>query len=551
MKLTKIETHPKCNNCTRLNLSCNYGMILKWEDDAEEKGIAFGRSMLNKLMRQQALKKNLGPDERKVLTLTQEICSNESIIWVKSYSTYNLFLNTNYHDFTKLYIIDGIDAEDSYQSNFSKLTDALFSNSFSTNIDYNNQAVFKYDHAMEAKLFHYFVDDISPYCVSWRLKSTNTHTSNNPKLNPFLFLIVPLSMQSPILYYAIMATSARQLALLGNGGMDALAKYYLSEVLKLLPELIKNKSLATSSEEWDEVLATVVLLCLIEISCGKYWLIHLDGAKEFLNQHRTTAPLTMIGLFSSQYFVMQEVLGETVWYTQTNNDTPEYRVLQQYKYNEDANISILMGCSPSLLSIIHQITQLGHKLELLDDTTDIMEVEEAIIDRRNSLELDLANLNQQLPAYGLYEDEIENIKKIAEIRRLTSLIYLFVRIDIEYFYRHRVSDNDVKSNSSYNGRIKRIQRLSDNIVRLIVSLPASSPALLWTLFVLGIVSTNSEEQRWWLLNKLNELEQGRELGNVKTVRFIIETLWKEKDLDCMSNRWLEMLKGKGLGVSLA
>lgn len=509
---------------------------MKWEDDAKEKGIAFGRSRLNKLIREQS--KLSSPQEPKFMTLTQEICSNKSLIWVKSLSNYNLYLNTTYYDFIKLYLTN--ETEQDYHTVFSKLIKKLFR--FPTNT-YRLQN-FELNHTIETNLLKYFIEIISPTCICWSF-------TNSESINPFLSLIIPLSLQSSILYYTIISISARQLSLLGNNYMENLASSYLSKVFKSLPGMISSKLSQDNITNCDEVLATLAMLCFMEITsnCGNFWLIHLNGAKQFLN-HNFKALTTTIGSFVVEYVSMQEVFGETVLYNSISNNQ-DYGILQQYKYSSDDTISILMGCSPSLLSIIYRITTLAFKLETLDENLDPQVEEAKIIHQRNELELSIANLKQVLPPYEFGEVEIVKILKISEIKRLTTLMFLLVRIDMEHIYRHRTFANDIKTSKPYTATIKNINNLSQKIMELFDSLSGASHSLLWTLFIIGVASSNSEDQRWWVLNKLEELEHIRHSGNVRIARFIVETVWKEKDLNFISNRWLEMLKGKFLSVSLA
>ncbi|KAK6457371.1 uncharacterized protein RJT20DRAFT_150154, partial [Scheffersomyces xylosifermentans] len=98
------ESHPRCHNCVRLKLTCNYGIKLLWEDEAIAKGISFGRSKQNKLIRQQTKRSFLLPNEKKQLTLSEMLQNDKAIKWVKSTNDRcNLFLNTTYDDFNKIF----------------------------------------------------------------------------------------------------------------------------------------------------------------------------------------------------------------------------------------------------------------------------------------------------------------------------------------------------------------------------------------------------------------------------------------------------------------
>lgn len=541
-----IETHPKCNNCQRLRLQCGYEMFLKWEENAESQGIAFGRSKLSLMIRNQALKQNLEPGESKVLTLSQQIASDSLQMWVNCSSQSQFFLNVTNENFYKLYNIIEVDNKRIYKRNFKKSVSNLFESSFTNtfeSIDY-----FQGEN-IEICLFNYFANNISPHCLCWIFRKSLDNNSNIT-LNVFLSHFVPLSNQSSVLYYSILAASARQLTILGYSKFSSSAKYYLSKVLKLLPHVIAKKSASKNYEDWDDVLATMVILCFTEISykCRGIWLVHLNGAKLLLNQNLITSSSSNIGMFSIQYILMQEVFGNTIW---NKLQMKEEYLFQKLNCINNENISLVSGTSLALLSIINKITLLGRKLENLHLYPNRNTVKLNIINERNSLELDLINLRQVQNFEGLDEDEIVLVKKLAEIKRLTALIYLFVKVDIEYLYSGRLSDNDTNFKKLYNEKYKQIAALSTNIIKLIDTLSQVTSALLWTFLIIGVASIDSDEHRCWLLSKLTKLEKVRLSGNVKVARFAIESVWKEHDLDGGPKRWLEIVKFEGLHLSLA
>ncbi|KAG2733246.1 hypothetical protein G9P44_004236 [Scheffersomyces stipitis] len=645
------EFHPRCKNCVRLKLNCNYGVKLLWEDEAIAKGISFGRSKQNKIIRQQSRRGNLLPNEKKQLTLTEMLRNNKNIKWVKSGTdSYNLFLNTTYEDFNKIFdmvtrddlelkkynmphkntnviisvndnahtsnnitvspaselVVNNHDifmdlAEHAhgydqmfespssssstsliignpYGSNhsnnshnpieFSFNLDHFFCRTFTSTFNFFNDEFYKDNIKLESEIFNYFVNGICPGCVCYPKKSNGASgmipapvTQINPDLNPYLYLVVPLAQRSPIVYKTLVSVASRQLSLLGNSKFDTLSENYTSEVLKALPLLIKEKQMEKSNN-WDEVLATVLMLCFADISssCGASWLIHLNGAKEFLKVSSIRSNITPVAKFFIRYFVTHEVMGETAWFQNMIISDDEF--LDGLKNDSDERIDLVLGCSPHLISIINQISKLGETYESFEskdrNSKGFMEIQAHILESRDRLESKLTNLNQYLKISELDDESHDNIIKISEIKRLTTLIYLFARIDLEYLHlNHNKPDNDndavlgVKYPKRYTDRLKAIKQVTKKIMGLIQTLPSVSMSLLWTLFIIGIVSVENEEERWFVLSRLIEMERIRELASVKIARQVVETVWKEKDLNCLSNRWKDMIKGKANTISLA
>lgn len=546
------ESHPACNTCKRLNLTCHYGTKLLWEDEAIEKGISFGRSKQNKLIILQK-NKNLEQHEKQ-LTLSQK--SNKYVTWSK-YTEGQLFLNTTYTDFRKLFTM--ITKEDFTKSekmsgsseiskvaisNGSFISDQVFSKNFTTTVNFYNTEFLTNNPKLEEGIFNYFVDKICPSCISY----PNNHstfgfptTSRNPDLNPYLYLIAPLALKSSILYKTLIIVASRQLSLLGNYNFENLANLYTSNVLTTLPQLIKRKQ-DENHQDWDEIMATVLMLCFIDIStsCDNSWLVHLNGAKQFLKEHAIKTNITPVNIFFKRWFLCHEVMGQTAWYHDTIAPDDEYSY--NLKNDLDTKIDLVLGCSPCLIAIINRITKLGDQYENGHN-------EQYIITQRDLLEKQLNSLKQTLELNELDLEQQANIIKISEIKRLATLIYLFARIDLEHFHVHQ---GQSAASKAFNEKFKNVRRITTEIKLHIVSLPFVSMSLLWTLFIIGIVAVDTEEERWFVLSRLVKMEKIRELASIKIARRCVEGVWKEKDMRGGGTvRWRELVGGKVNTISLA
>lgn len=118
----------------------------------------------------------------------------------------------------------------------------------------------------------------------------------------------------------------------------------------------------------------------------------------------------------------------------------------------------------------------------------------------------------------IYEDPIstgsDNGHMIAESKRLAALMYLYARIDnANPFNPHMV-------------------RLTTQILSILPEISLRTNTILWPLFIVATlgVRPESDEDRKLILERLDALQQTRQLGNVKKARRIIEDVWKARDL---------------------
>ncbi|KAK6198630.1 fungal-specific transcription factor domain-containing protein [Scheffersomyces amazonensis] len=448
--------------------------------------------------------------------------------------------------------------------------DEYFSKTFTNNnVNIFNPEFYQNNFKLESEVFNYFVDTICPGCICYPRRADGRSgllpvpsIGVNPDLNPYLYLVVPLAQVSPIVYKALVAVASKQLSLLGNTKFEYLARNYTSEILQKLPMLIKEKQLSRSSD-WDEVLATVLMLCFTDISssCGNSWLIHLNGAKEFLKDSTIRSNLTPVAKFFIRYFIAHEVMGETAWFQNKIIEDDDY--LKGLKSDTNEQIDLIIGASPHLLSIINQISRLGETYESFEFNNvhdkEFLEIHKFVTQQRDKLEVQLNTMRQFLGISELDNHTQESILKISEIKKLTTLLYLHARVDLEYLYlNHSKIDNNgnrfmeepSKLPKKYMERIKGVKEITKQLMIMIKSLPVSM-SLLWPLFVMGIVGVENDEQRWFVLSRLIEMEKIRELASVKITRRVVESVWKEKDLNCLNNRWKDMIKGKANTISLA
>lgn len=415
--------------------------------------------------------------------------------------------------------------------------------------------------SLEQKLLKYFIESICPYCVCYPKISGDkapiygSNTKVTPESNPYLYLIVPLAQKSPLVMKALIASSAKQLVLLGQKDYEETAKKYSFEVLKELP-LVINQKQDDNENNWDDVLATMIMLCFTEISasCNSSWLIHLNGAKQFLRDSCIQDNLSPIAKFFVRYFISHEVMVETAWVYDSDkrsmrpvNGDPYIETL---KNDTDTKIDLVLGCSPFLISLIHKISVLGKCFEEieLESSSQRHDLELEILYQADVLKQSLADLNQQLPVMEMNDESDRETAKfteiIAEIKRLAASIYLYARIELEYqFYHDKLASSVIAAKRKAKADIAQIIKLHN-------TLPDCYVSLLWPVFIVGIVAT-TEEERWFVLDSMTRMEKHRELRSVKSAKEVVLSIWKEKDLGGSPIRWKDMIKGKANTISLA
>lgn len=221
--------------------------------------------------------------------------------------------------------------------------------------------------------------------------------SQSDKINPYLKYIVPLGMKSELLFKTIVAIAANELNIVQYRSFyEDIARNSMSYVLEELPKLI-HKGKVTNSNNWDEILPTILMLCFADISteCGRIWILHLNGAKEFIRYLIDSQVEGELSKFVVRYFISHEIMGQTAWSDQPNNLLWD-PFFEDLKYDYDTNIDLVLGCSPYLISLINSITMLGDYTETLDfglkHTRDSIQPD--ILKQRDRLELELVNLEQ-------------------------------------------------------------------------------------------------------------------------------------------------------------
>lgn len=574
-----------CIRCKKLGLECQYqGVNLTWADDADERGITFGRSLEARARikeQKKETKSTRGPD-------TIEIKRHKDIVQRRNHY---IFVNVTPSEFQLLMNGEKIRGSLGNNDSDSSFT-TIFQNTLIPSLKINNPSLVKHDafdfilddmtplsfedifmdsfaafpitqlisipephidqcsftlNQLERDLVTYFIESIGPDCVCCEIEpSSSLNSYIAPELNPYLHLIIPLAFKSPLVMKTIVAASATQLVLLGQKEYQSIAQKYLVEAMSEIAKLIEMK---TDSDGWDDVFAVVIMLCFIEISvnCNNSWLSLLNYAKSVLKESSRVREkiLSPVGKFFIRYFISHEVMGETAWVHDSAHISPimieDDPFIEDLKKDYDTKIDLVFGCSPYLISLIHRISVIGQCLDDMQlETSDKSVYLQEILKHAEETEQMLQFLNQQLPNNSeIYFDNTgrKNISIISEIKRLAALIYLYAVI----FLNTPLSSESMLDARGYTKKIMELRK----------SLPDCYMSLLWPLFVIGLVTADTEEVRWFVLDNLRQMERKRKLKTVQAAREIIVNVWKEKDLGSLPIDWRDMIKGKAMTISLA
>ena len=185
----------------------------------------------------------------------------------------------------------------------------------------------------------------------------------------------------------------------------------------------------------------------------------------------------------------------------------------------DSQIVGSLGCSVEVMEIISYVNRL-RAAQLSGDVAKFSTDEKL---RRNdewhTIETRLANLDQRLdPIYAdqLGQQERTLILATAELYRIAAFLYL-----------QRTCNNS----QVHELRTMYLEQAFQVLRSLVI---CTSP---WPLFVIAC-ETETDEQRIEILQTLDRMVHERHIGNIFVLRDIVETYWKQQDLQADSGRSL-------------
>ncbi|KAK4234196.1 fungal-specific transcription factor domain-containing protein [Achaetomium macrosporum] len=386
----------------------------------------------------------------------------------------------------------------------------------------------------DSYLWEYFATCVTPHC------------SLDKGTNPYQNVILRIAASSPQgpLFQCIIGASANQLYNLGHKSFGAKSWQCRANALALLTKGVTDQAYQadTDSQRLDpdsaaQLIGSAVMLCFSEIlqDCSQTWTAHASFALSYLQKYEpeleNIAPvLHELAQFAVAYFTYHVALASTASTTAASQrPLPLTRAISSSGTCPMTTLQLLTGCSDRLLDLISDITQLSTEKERLypAPVPDFKR-------RRDNIERELYALHQ--PVASPPGSEQTQFNDIAELKRLTTLLYLHSRVD------------------NAGPREPHVMRLTARILQSLQHISLRTNTILWSLFIVATlgVRPESDGDRKLVMERLTALQRTRELGNVRMARRIIEDVWRARDLDpsCATLAW-SILKDRNGAISLA
>ncbi|GAP85805.1 putative acriflavine sensitivity control protein acr-2 [Rosellinia necatrix] len=294
------------------------------------------------------------------------------------------------------------------------------------------------------------------------------------------------------------------------GSEHALA--YKHEAIKSL-----GSSLSTGSFDTTETqLATSMMLCVYNVfdETEGNWGVHLSGAQKILHRLANIHGGYLAYRFLYTWFLYHEVLGG---FSQPLDQWPDGPVSLQLLRDTDFDTSMIigsLGCSVEVMQVISHVNH-WRATELRGDPTLFPEQNRAM--QYKTLESKLSSLIQRLdPRHEAHLSRYDCTRTLAtaELYRLAAFLYLHSVGSTE-------TSHDIKS-----GYLQQALHILDSLK------VCTSP---WPLFVIAC-EVETDDQRIHILQTLDRMDEERHIGNVFVLRHIIESFWKQQDLQADSGR---------------
>ncbi|KAI2640084.1 fungal-specific transcription factor domain-containing protein [Xylaria nigripes] len=372
-------------------------------------------------------------------------------------------------------------------------------------------------HERDAHLLSYYHDRLS--------RMISTVDVNNGFRDDLLPMALTCEGQaSNGLRNAMLAVSALHLW----GPEQALS--YKAEAIGSLVSSLSTESFGTTETQ----LATSMMLCVYNVfdETEGHWSLHLYGAQKILHKLAEIHGGHLNYTFLYTWFLYHEVLGG---FSQPLKQWPpgpaSLQLLQDTNFDTSMIIGSL-GCSVEVMEIISCVNRWraielrGESMPFPGQEYSSKESEYKILASR------LKSLSQRLDPrdeeYLSHHDRVRTLAT-AELYRIATFLYL-----------HRVCNNEDPTDPKPVYLQEALQILATLKV-------CTSP---WPLFVIAC-ETETDEQRISILQALDLMDEVRHIGNVFVLRHIIESFWKQQDLQADSGRASNLKWWDNIDVNLS
>ncbi|KAI0017027.1 fungal-specific transcription factor domain-containing protein [Xylariomycetidae sp. FL0641] len=290
---------------------------------------------------------------------------------------------------------------------------------------------------------------------------------------------------------------------------------YKAEAIRSLSSSLSTEPMGTTEIQ----LATSMMLCVYNVfdETEGNWNLHLLGAQHFLHQLAQIRGGRLTYGFLYTWFLYHEILGGFSQPLQQGPDGPaSLRLLHDTNFDKSLIIGSL-GCSVEVMEIVSFVNGL-RATELRGDFAKFsLEEKDRRDEEWNRVQDRITNLTQRLDpgeADRLPQNERFRTLRTAELYRVATILYM-----------QRTATNAAIQES----RLEYLKHAFQVLGSLDV---CTSP---WPLFVIAC-ETETDDQRIQILRTLDKMDERRHIGNVFVLRNIIESFWKQQDLQADSGR---------------
>ncbi|KAI2625101.1 fungal-specific transcription factor domain-containing protein [Hypoxylon sp. NC1633] len=298
------------------------------------------------------------------------------------------------------------------------------------------------------------------------------------------------------------------------GSQQALS--YKAEALRSLSSSLLSIEPVSITETQ---LATSMMLCVYNVfdETEGNWSLHLNGAQTILQKLASIHGGRLKYGFLYTWFLYHEILGGFSQPLHHGSGGPaSLQLLHDTEFDKSLIIGSL-GCSVEVMEIISYANGL-RALELRGEYAGFSPDERSQrADEWHVIESRITNLTQQLDpqdARLLPALERTRILTTAELYRIAAFLYL---------QRTGECTQNQEIRSMY---LEQAFKALDSLE------VCTSP---WPLFVIAC-ETENDQQRIKILQTLDQMDNERRIGNVFVLRGIIESFWKQQDLQADNGR---------------
>lgn len=521
------EARDICGQCKAKGLECVTTVSLKWEAEYVSRGLKFGRAGV------------WSKDPLRTASPSSPGAASDGLIWctVPRIFPYS-FVNTTIGTIHDLKTLDFDAPPDEWlpQPDWADLeiqrveeTDTTSTLSLSpwltTRQPVRSKAPILPPPALSAHLPDFGIDDTA-LLLSYYLENVcPATTASFSSMSPFASLFVPFAVStSPLAMDSILALAACHRSK-SEGSYKSTALRLSHGVLKTLRARLRDLNPQDVAMD-AETLVVMLLLCMFEIvnECDKRWVVHLKGARDLIRVRRQIAPRFLpssderqLVHFCERFFAFQDVIGRTA--------CGEDPVFGTDFWEDNPDCDAWLGCSPELVSILSEITELGRQDRSSRSTPQFQAA-------TAGLEYRLDNLAQKV-----WDNDDDILAQSAELKRLAAELYLQCLLNGADPSTPWVSDQ------------------VDKILRAVAALLDRGVAagITWPLFVAAVELDSDREfqdssclgiapryARPFIFYALNQLANS--MVNVTRTRSVIEKVWQARDLIQISDSEVDVDK---------